>query len=161
MVVDWNIYVVVVNFYIKVGFVDKVIDVLKKVEVRLDNKDSIGYNYLIFLNVKLGKKDEILRLWEFEKIVCKRCLNRDFVNVLEFLVKIGVIEEVENVLKDWELFDNCYIFKVLNIVIVGFLDKGLFEKVEEMFEVLLEKGKDFSLNIWGLLVVGYLEKGEM
>ncbi|KAL2932215.1 hypothetical protein RDABS01_037625 [Bienertia sinuspersici] len=159
MGVDWNTYVVAANFYIKAGLTDKGIDALKKAEVRVDKKDGIGYNHLISLYAKLEMKDEILRLWELEKSACKRCINRDYINVLESLVRIGAVEATEKVLKDWESSDNCYDFRVPNIVIVAYLDKGLLEKAEAMLVSAEKKGS--SPNTWGMLAARYQEKGEM
>ncbi|KNA11298.1 hypothetical protein SOVF_136500 [Spinacia oleracea] len=159
MAVDWNTYAVAANYYIKAGLTDNTIDALKKAEVRVDTKDGIAYNHLITLYAKLEKKDEILRLWELEKSACKRCINRDYINVLESLVRIDAVEAAEKVLEEWELSDNCYDFRVRNIVTVAHIDKGLLEKAEAM--LLTEKEKGSSPNTWGLLAARYLEKGEM
>lgn len=161
MAVDWNSYAVAANFYIKGGFTYKALEALEKAEVRANTKDGIGYNHLISLYAKLARKDEILRLWELEKSACKRCINRDYINVLESLVKIGEVEEAEKVLKGWESSGNCYDFRVPNIVIVGFLEKGLLDKAEEMLEEVSKKGKASSPTTWGVLAKEYLEKGEM
>lgn len=159
MAVDWNTYAVAANFYIKAGLTDKAIDALKKAEVRVDKKDGTGYNFLITLYAKLEKKDEIMRLWELEKTACKRCINRDYIIVLESLVRISAVEAAENVLKEWKSSNNCYDFRVPNIVIVAYLDKGLLEKAEAM--LMSEKEKGSSPNTWGLLAARYQEKGDM
>ena len=161
MAVDWNSYAVAANFYIKSGLTDKAVEALKKAEVRVDKQDGTGYNHLISLYAKLAKRDDILRLWELEKSTCKRCINRDYINVLVSLVSIGEVEEAEKVLKGWESSDNCYDFRVPNIVIVAYLEKGLLEKAETMLEEIFKKGKTASPNTWGLLAGSYLEKGEM
>ncbi|XP_021726442.1 pentatricopeptide repeat-containing protein At4g21705, mitochondrial-like [Chenopodium quinoa] len=159
MAVDWNTYAVAANFYIKAGLTDKAIDALKKAEVRVDKKDGTAYNHLITLYAKLEKKDDILRLWALEKSACKRCINRDYINVLESLVRINAVEAAEEVLKEWESSDNCYDFRVRNIVTVAYLDKGMLEKAEAM--LVSEKEKGSSPNTWGLLAARYQEKGEM
>lgn len=161
IVMDWNTYAVVANFYIKGGLTDKAIDALQKSEEKLDNKDGLGYNHLISLYAGLGNKSEVLRLWGLEKSACKRCINRDYITMLESLVKLGELEEAEKVLKEWEASGNCYDFRVPNIVIVGYCEKGLFEKARAMLEDLMEKGKALTPNSWGKVAEGYLNKGEM
>lgn len=74
-IVDWNIYVVVVKFYIDGGDCGKVVEFLRMFEDRLESKDGEGYNYFIMFYFKLGDKGEVLRLWELEKDVCKRWIN--------------------------------------------------------------------------------------
>ncbi|GAB4826950.1 hypothetical protein Ancab_033830 [Ancistrocladus abbreviatus] len=158
---DWNTYAVAANFYIKAGLVDKAIDALKKAEVRVDKKDGTSYNFLISLYAKLGKKDEILNLWELEKGACNRCINRDYINVLESLVRLGELEEAEKLLKEWDLSDNCYDFRVPNILIMGYCEKGLFEKAEAVLVELKGKGKASTSSSWGTVARGYVAMGKM
>lgn len=159
MAVDWNTYAVAANFFIKAGNTDKAIDALKKAEVRVDKKEGTGFNHLISLYAKLQKKDEILRLWELEKSACKRCINRDYINVLESLVRTGAVKAAEEVLKEWKLSNNCFDVRVPNIVIAAYLDKGMLEEAEAM--LVSDKEKGCSPNTWGLLAARYQEKGEM
>ncbi|KAA8515265.1 hypothetical protein F0562_018505 [Nyssa sinensis] len=161
IVMDWNTYAVVANFYIKAGLKDKANDTLKKSEGRLDNKDGIGYNHLISLHASLGNKVEVLRLWDLEKSACKRCINRDYITMLESLVRLDDLEEADKLLKEWESTGNCYDVRVPNTVIVGYIERGLFEKAQAMLEDLMEKGKVSTPNSWGRVAAGYLDKGEM
>lgn len=160
IVMDWNTYTLVANFYLKAGLTNKVITALKKSEEKLDGKDGLGYNHLISLYAKLGKKDEVLRLWDLEKGACKRCLNRDFITMLESLVRLGELGEAEKVMEEWESSGNCFDFRIPNVLIVGFCEKGLFEKAEALLEDLMEKGKA-SPNSWGILAAGYLDVDKM
>lgn len=161
IVVDWNTYAVVANFYVKAGLISKANVVLKKAEQRLGNKDGLGYNQLISLHARLGNRDDVLRLWSLEKNACKRCLNRDYKNILETLVRLDELEEAEKVLKEWESSGNVYDFRVPNLVIVGYIEKGLCAKAEALLKHLMETGRASTPNIWGRLATGYLEKGEM
>lgn len=161
IVVDWNTYAVVANIYIKAGLTNKASVVLKKAEERLDNKDGLGYNHLISLHATLGNRDEVLRLWDLEKNVCKRCLNRDYMNMIESLMRLDEVLEAEKLLKEWESSGNCYDFRVPNAAIVAYTEKGLCEKAEAMLEYLMENGKASTPNSWGKVAAGYLEKGEI
>ncbi|XP_074272207.1 pentatricopeptide repeat-containing protein At4g21705, mitochondrial-like isoform X2 [Silene latifolia] len=161
MAVDWNTYAVAANFYIKENLFDKAVYALKKAEVRLDDKDNVGYSFLISLYAKLGKKDEILKLWELEKNIGRKCINRDFITLLESLVKVGALEEAETVLKEWESSNNVYDYRVPNVVILGYLNRGLAEKGEVMLNELLEKGRPCHPNSWSILAGFYQAKGEM
>ncbi|XP_059659180.1 pentatricopeptide repeat-containing protein At4g21705, mitochondrial-like [Cornus florida] len=161
IVMDWNTYAVVANFYIKAGLRDKANDALKKSEGRLDDKDGLGYNHLISLYASLGNTTEVLRLWGLEKNACKRCINRDYITVLESLVRLGEVKEAEKLLEEWESSGNCYDFRVPNTVVVGYIEKGLFEKAEAMLLDLMDKGKASTPNSWGRVAAGFLDKGEM
>ncbi|KAJ1381893.1 Tetratricopeptide-like helical domain superfamily [Sesbania bispinosa] len=161
IVMDWNTYSVVANFYIKAGLTSDAVDALKKSEERLDNKDGEGYNHLISLYARLGQKNEVLRLWDLEKHACKRCINRDFVTMLESLVKLAEFEEAEKILREWESSDNSYDFSVPNILIIGYSGKGFPEKAEAMLEDLQKKGKATTPNCWTVVAGGYLHKDEV
>ncbi|XP_055806539.1 pentatricopeptide repeat-containing protein At4g21705, mitochondrial [Solanum dulcamara] len=158
IVMDWNTYAAVANIYVKAGLNDKANSFLKKAEVKIDNKEGIGYNYLISVHSKLGNKDEVIRLWFLEKSALKRCINRDYINMLEALVRLDAFEEAEQLLKEWETSNNCYDIRVPYIVIIGYIDELLYEKAETLLEDLSTKGKILTPNIWGRLAAGYLDK---
>ncbi|RDY02226.1 Pentatricopeptide repeat-containing protein, mitochondrial, partial [Mucuna pruriens] len=161
IVMDWNTYSIVANFYIKAGLTSEAVYALKKSEERLDNKDGQGYNHLISLYARLGLKNEVMRIWEMEKNACKRCINRDFTTMLESLVKLGQLDEAENVVKEWESSGNCYDFGIPSILIIGYSQKGLHEKAEVMLEDLQKNGNVTTPNCWSVVAGGYLHKGEM
>ncbi|XP_027364509.1 pentatricopeptide repeat-containing protein At4g21705, mitochondrial isoform X2 [Abrus precatorius] len=161
IVMDWNTYSIVANFYIKAGFSREAIYALRKSEERLDNKDGQGYNHLISLYTRLGHKNEVMRVWDLEKSACKRCINRDYMTMLESLVKLGEFDEAKKILKEWESSGNCYDFGIPSIVIIGYTEKGLPEKAEAMLEDLQKKEKVTTPNCWTAVAGGYLHKREM
>ncbi|KAJ0082882.1 hypothetical protein Patl1_10756 [Pistacia atlantica] len=160
IVMDWNTYAVAANFYIKANLIDKAYDVLRKSEERLDKKDGIGYNHLISLYASLGNKSEVLRLWDLEKSACKRYMNRDYITMLESLVKLGELEEAEKVLKEWESSGNSYDVRIPNTIVIGYCKNGLYEKAEAMLEHLTEKGKITTPNSWAVVAAGYFTEGK-
>ncbi|KAJ8761442.1 hypothetical protein K2173_001573 [Erythroxylum novogranatense] len=161
IVMDWNTYAVVANFYIKANLADKAIEALRKSEERLCKKDGTGYHHLITLYATLGIKSEVLRLWNLEKSDCKRSINRDFINVVESLMKLDAFEDAENIMKEWESSGNCYDFRIPNAIIIGYSRKGLYAKAEALLRDLMEKGKATDPKSWGTLAAGYLDRGEV
>ncbi|GAB2212876.1 hypothetical protein Droror1_Dr00020875 [Drosera rotundifolia] len=154
---DWNTYAVAAHIYIKASLTAKAIDALKKAEVRLDEeKDGESYNFLISLYSKLGNTDEVLRLWKLEKGACNRCINRDYINVLKALVRLGELEKARTILKEWEASCNSHDPRVPDVLIAAYWGNGLFEKAKEVIEELASKGKACSPK-WKSLV----EKGSM
>lgn len=162
LTMDWNTYAVAANFYMKAGLKDKASCFLERAEERLDKKDTTCYNHLISLHASMKNKDKVFRLWDLKKSHGKNFVNRDFINMLKCLVKLGELEAAEKVLKDWESSGNCYDFQVPKVVIDGYTGTELFEKAEAMLEVLKEKGKATAPDSWSKVAEGYLEKkGEM
>ncbi|XP_047333296.1 pentatricopeptide repeat-containing protein At4g21705, mitochondrial isoform X1 [Impatiens glandulifera] len=159
IVVDWNTYAVVANIYTKVGQKEKAIDALRKAEARLDNKDGLGYNHLISLYATLGKKYEVLRLWELEKKNCKRCINRDYISIVSSLVNMNEFDEAEKVLKEWESAGTYYDFRVPNRVILAYFNLGLIEKGAALLDDLQKKGRATPASIWFKLAEEHLRRG--
>ncbi|KAF8409279.1 hypothetical protein HHK36_005353 [Tetracentron sinense] len=158
---DWTTYATVANFYIKAGLTDKAITTLTKSEEKLVTKNGLGYNHLISLYASLGNKNEVLRLWRLEKDALKRYMNRDYITMLESLVKLGELEEAETLLKEWESSGNYYDFRVPNTLLIGYCQKGLVEKAGAMLEDIMEKGKSPTPNSWGIVAAGYVDQHKM
>ncbi|XP_072957116.1 pentatricopeptide repeat-containing protein At4g21705, mitochondrial-like [Typha angustifolia] len=161
IVVDWNTYAVVANIYIKAGIIDKAISALKKAEEKLVKRDGPAYNHLISLYGHLGNKSDMKRLWELQRVNCKKFVNRDYTTMLGALVKLGELEEAEVLLKEWESSGNAFDFRVPNVLLIGYRQNGLLEKAEAMLDDFLKKGKTPPASSWGIVATGYAEKGEI
>ncbi|CAI9087469.1 OLC1v1021545C2 [Oldenlandia corymbosa var. corymbosa] len=159
MKVDWNTYAVVANFYIKAGREDEANSYLVMAEMKLEKKDNLGYNHLISLHAHLGNKDQVLWLWKLQKQTSK-CINRDYINVLKSLVRLGEFELAEELLKGWELSGNCYDFRLPLTIIDGYIKKGLCKMAEAKLRNLMNKGKATTPSSWERLSAGYLEMDE-
>ncbi|TXG62316.1 hypothetical protein EZV62_013679 [Acer yangbiense] len=149
---DWICYSAVTNFYIKAGLKEKALIYLKKIEEMI-YKDAVGYNHLICHYASLGNKDEMMRLWDLQKTHCKKHTNRDYITMMGCLVKIDELEETEKLLTEWESSCHCYDFRVPNVILVGYSQKGLIEKAEAIL-----RGKTPVPNSWSIVAAGYLDK---
>lgn len=157
---DWTTYSMVTNYCIKASMREKALIYLKKCEEKV-NKDALGYNNLISLHASLGNKDEMMRLWGLEKSNCKKQINRDYITMLGSLVKLGEFEETEKLLEEWESSCHCYDFRVPNILLIGYCQKGLIEKAETILRDKVNKGKTPTPNSWAILAAGYVDKQNM
>lgn len=153
---DWTTYSMVASFFIKAGMHEKAISYLRKCEDKVD-QDALGFNHLISHYTSLGHKDEVMRLWALQK-KCKKQVNRDYITMLSSFVKLELLEEAENLLVEWESSCECYDFRVPNIVLIGYSQKGLIERAEKMLRNIIKDGRIPSPNSWGIIAAGYLEK---
>ncbi|XP_043689895.1 pentatricopeptide repeat-containing protein At4g21705, mitochondrial [Telopea speciosissima] len=158
---DWKTYSVVAKYYLKAGLTDKAIAALKKLEEKLDKKHDHGYNYLISLYSSVGNKTEVLKFWELKKAACKRCLNKDYMAMLDALAKLGEMEEAKSLLKEWESCGNGYDFRVPNTLLIAYCEKGLVEEAEALLEDIVKSEKTPKPNSWAILAAGYIAKEEM
>ncbi|PIN22734.1 hypothetical protein CDL12_04551 [Handroanthus impetiginosus] len=153
--IDWSTYSTVAYHFIKANEKEKALTYMKKLEEKLD-KDALGYNHLISLYAHLGDKGEVMRLWGLQKFVGKKQINRDYITVLGSLVKLGEMEMAESVLKEWDSSCRIYDFRVPNILLIGYCQKGLIEKAEIMLRDIVKGGKKPIPNSWAIVSAGYI-----
>lgn len=125
---DWSTYSLVANYYIKGGLKNKALICLQKCEDNADKRNALTYNHLISHYASLGNKKAVMRLWKFQKVNCNKQLNREYMTMLGSLVKLGELDEAEKLLEEWELSGNDYDFRVPNILLIGYSQRGLIEK---------------------------------
>ncbi|KAI3466121.1 hypothetical protein Pfo_022784 [Paulownia fortunei] len=158
--IDWNTYSTVAYHFIKANEKEKALTYMKKIEEKLD-KDAMGYNHLISLYAHLGDKGEMMRLWVLQKMACKKQINRDYITMLGSLVKLGELETAEAVLKEWDSSCRTYDFRVPNVLLIGYCQKGLIEKAETMLGDIVKKGKKPTPNSWAIIAAGYLDSNNL
>ncbi|CAD6213107.1 unnamed protein product [Miscanthus lutarioriparius] len=161
IVVDWNTYAVVASNYIKGDQREKAYSALRKAEAKMDKKDADAYSHLISLYGHLGDKSEVKRLWALQMLNCKRYINKDYTNMLAVLVKLDEITEAEDLLKEWESSKNAFDFQVPNVLLTGYRQKDLLDKAETLLDGFLKKGKTPPSTSWGIVAIGYAEKGDV
>lgn len=154
--IDWSTYSMAAFQFIKANEKEKAHSYMKKMEEKLD-KDAVGYNHLISLYAHLGHKDEMMRLWALQKFVCKKQINRDYITMLGSLVKLGELVEAKAVLDDWASSCHTYDFRVPNVLLIGYCQKGLPDKSEAMLREIIGRGEIPTPNSWSIVAMGYLD----
>ncbi|KAJ4744947.1 Pentatricopeptide repeat-containing family protein [Rhynchospora pubera] len=161
IVMDWNTYTVVANVYLNSGFPALAVLALEKAEEKMNKSDSVAYNHLISLYARLRDKRQVQRLWELQKNNCKRPINRDYLIMLNALVKLDDIKEAEVLLKQWYSSLNILDFRVPNILFRAYQTSGQVEKAEALLDQFVKEGKKPHSNSWGIVAAGYVVLGEM
>ncbi|KAF7822891.1 pentatricopeptide repeat-containing protein [Senna tora] len=157
---EWNTYAMVAAFYIKAGEKEKALINLKNCEGKAGS-DAVAYNHLISHYSSLGNKNAMMRVWKLQKDKCKKQINRDYINMMGSLLKLGDHEEMERLVEEWESSRNIYDFRVPNILLIGYSRKGMIEKAETMLRSMVDKGKTPTPNSWNIIASGYVAKQEM
>lgn len=160
IVVDWNAYAAVANHYIKAGLMDKASDALDKAEERLDNKDGLAYNHLISLYSLMGKTYDVLRIWDLQKSNGKKCINKDYIVMMQALARLGEFRECEELLAEWESSGNCYDYRVPDALVTGYCNKGSYDNAKSLLEELANKGRHATPDSWERVATLFLEKKE-
>lgn len=64
-------------------------------------------------------------------------------------------------LEEWELSCLSYDFRVPNILLIGYCQRGLVEQAEDTLRDIVKKGKTPTPNSWAILAAGYVDKQKM
>ncbi|CAL1385462.1 unnamed protein product [Linum trigynum] len=155
--IDWLTYSTVAGIYIKAGLQEASLECLRKCEERV-KKNADGFNHLISHHANLGNKDEVLRLWGVAKAKFSKRQNRDYLNMMGSLVKLGELEEAEILLEEWDSACEFYDARVPNALLIGCCQKGLVEKAELLLRDRICRGKAAIPNSWAIIAAGYVEK---
>ncbi|KAK1422661.1 hypothetical protein QVD17_17947 [Tagetes erecta] len=161
IVMDWNTYTVVADYYIAGNLLEEANNMLKKAEKQLVEKDGLAYNHLISLHARLGNSLDVVRLWALQKSTCKRQINRDYITVVKSLVRINQFEEAEKILTEWSSSGNVYDFKIPSIIIDAYVKKGACDKAKDLLDRLSKDQKATTPDSWGLVALEFLKKGDV
>ncbi|XP_060668470.1 pentatricopeptide repeat-containing protein At2g20710, mitochondrial-like isoform X1 [Ziziphus jujuba] len=161
-VMDWNTYSTAANGCIKAGLVDKALLMLKKSEelILTSRRKSEGFQHILTQYAAIGKKDEVLRLWELYGKQCK-VYNRGYISMITSLLKFDDIESAEKIFKEWESQDLNYDNRIPNPLISACCSIGLFEKAESLLKRVIEKGGKPNSRTWHYLATGYFKHNQM
>ncbi|XP_015899701.3 pentatricopeptide repeat-containing protein At2g20710, mitochondrial [Ziziphus jujuba] len=161
-VLDWATYSTAANGFIKAGLVDKALLMLKKSEEMIStaNKKPAAFEFILTQYAAIGKKDEVLRLWElFNKQL--RVFNRGYMSMITSLLKFDDIESAEKIFEEWESRNLNYDIRIPNFLIRAYCRKGLFEKAESLLTRVIEKGGKPDEKTWRYLASGYFKHNQM
>lgn len=159
---DWSIYSAAANGCIKAGLLDKALSLLKKSEEQIlsAKKKGMAFEFILTQYAKLGKKDEVLRLWEVYKNQ-QKVYNRGYIGMIASLLKFDDIENAERIFEEWESKDLSFDIRIPNFLIGAYCRKGLLEKAETLYNRVIEKGGKPDAKTWRYLAMGYLHHNHM
>ncbi|KAM5559185.1 pentatricopeptide repeat-containing protein [Rosa sericea] len=155
---DWINYAVVANVYIKAGNEDKALAMLKKSEELIPSSERRreAYEHLVPQYAALGKKDNVVRLWELYKGQMK-VYNKGYRIMITSLLKIGDSESAEKIFEEWESQQSVYDVRIPNHLIAAYARKGLLDKAEAIIERVILKGAKPDAKSWYSLAKVHLD----
>ncbi|PIA27004.1 hypothetical protein AQUCO_08400043v1 [Aquilegia coerulea] len=163
--VDWHAYTVAAKGYLKLGLIDKGLEMLKRIEeMRVKDRSISLYNYLLTFYTSAGKKDDVYRIWNLYK--SKGTIeNSSYAHMIKSLEKLDDLEGAEKILEEWESQCSSYDFRVLNQLVSAYCKRGLFEKAEMLVQNSVQKGADSGRSpypsTWNIIAMGYISNKQM
>ncbi|KAI9178501.1 hypothetical protein LWI28_027304 [Acer negundo] len=160
-VVDWKVYSIAANGYLKVGLIEKALSMLKQMEGMMHRKKrKLTFEYLLTHWAGTGLKDELYRVWNMYKPQGRQ-FGSSYACMITCLAKLNDIEGAEKIFEEWE--SQCTAMcgnRVLISLLIAYCKEGLFEKAESTVNKALE-GKKPQASLWNVLAVGYEKDNQM
>lgn len=160
---DWKDYSVAVTAYRKVGLVDKALEMLKKIEVLMKNRNpnerTAAFDFLLRMYAKIGGRDELWRIWNLYKK--KRIWNKSYMCMISSVLMFDDIEGAEKILDEWESRVIAYDFRIPNCVINAYIKDGHLGKAEALLSRGIAKGGAPTFYTWLSMAGGYIEDNQV
>lgn len=158
---DWSVYVVAANGYMKSGYIEKGLAMLKKAERTVPYKSKqLAYEMILTSYATAGDKEGVYRMWNLYKDLGK-VYNSSFLSMISSLMKLDDVDGAERIFKEWECTYEVLDARVLNLMIRAYCKKGLVEKAEACVKKFIDSGKEINSKTWECLAAGYCENNQM
>ncbi|KAE9461875.1 hypothetical protein C3L33_06233, partial [Rhododendron williamsianum] len=150
-------YAIAADGYLKVGQLDRALEMLKKLEghIATEKRKSILFPILLTLYTKTGNKDELYRIWNLYKENVK-IYNKGYLTMVSSLSKFNDIEGAEKIFKEWKSRGLSYDFRIPNFLIDAYSRNGHLGKAEALLHNGIQKGGNPDGTTWYYLTGGYI-----
>ncbi|KAJ6878143.1 pentatricopeptide repeat-containing protein [Populus alba x Populus x berolinensis] len=158
---DWKLYAMAADAYLKIGSIETALTMLKKLEKWMAfRKKKAVFNFLLSLYAKTGNKDELYRIWNSYK-PSSESIDTSYCCMIDSLTKLDDIEGAEKIFEEWESqCTSMYDFRVLNGLLVAYCNRGLLEKAEAAIEKAVQ-GRTPYASTWHVMAKGYIEHDQI
>ncbi|XP_034224982.1 pentatricopeptide repeat-containing protein At2g20710, mitochondrial-like [Prunus dulcis] len=160
--VDWINYSVAANGYVKVGNVERALEMLEKSEKLISSSERprAVYEHLMTQYAVLGKKDDVVRLWKLYSKHMK-IYNKGYIAIITSLLKFGDVESAEKIYEEWESRELTFDIRIPNHLIGAYARRGLFDKAEAFLNRIILKGGKLDTRSWFTLARLYLDRNQI
>ncbi|KAL5861102.1 hypothetical protein ACOSQ3_002406 [Xanthoceras sorbifolium] len=146
-VVDWKVYSIATNGYLKVGLIEKALPMLKKMEGMMHlKKKKLIFEYLLTHWAGTGLKAELYRVWNMYKPRGKQ-FGSSYACKITCLGKLDDIGGAEKIFEEWESQTH----SALPLAIGA----------ESAVNKALAGSKPPAASLWNVLAVGYEKDNQM
>ena len=157
---DWSLYAIAANGYMKLGLFDKAFNLLKKSEELITYKKwKTALTFLMTQYAAIGKKEEAMRLWSLYKKDGKLYSN-GYLAIISSVLKFDDFETAENIFEEWESRKLGFDVRILNLMIGAYSRKGNVEAAEAALEWTIMNGGKPNSRTWSYLSSGYLQQSK-
>ncbi|XP_077244892.1 pentatricopeptide repeat (PPR) superfamily protein isoform X2 [Tasmannia lanceolata] len=158
---DWFTYSTLTSIYINATLLGKARDALKEMEQRVSKKNRVAYCSLLTLNANLLDKNGVYKIWKKIKSSFLKMNDAEYMSMISSLVKLGDIEEAENLYSEWESVSGTRDSRIPNLLLAVYIKENTMDKAENFHEQMIQRGIVSSYGTWEILAWGYLNTKKM
>ncbi|KAL5700861.1 hypothetical protein ACHQM5_026263 [Ranunculus cassubicifolius] len=156
---DWGFYSCLAAVYMEAGLVEKAELNLKEIEKQM-RFDHRAYHSLLNMYAKLGKAEEVDRIWESLKSAFPRTTNLSYLTRLHALLRLEDMDEIKRCYEEWESSFTHYDVRLANVLIKSYIKQDMIEEAKAGLDQILEKGYEPNFVTYAQFVDYFMENNE-
>ncbi|XP_044951780.1 pentatricopeptide repeat-containing protein At4g01990, mitochondrial-like [Hordeum vulgare subsp. vulgare] len=157
---NWSLYTLMANSYVKLELCGKAEIALKKAEEVMNKAELSSWYFLLSIYARCGNATEVKRIWESLKSTFKKCLNKSYLVMLEALSTIDDFESLQQIFQEWESSHEHYDMRITNVMIKAYLDKGMIDEAEAIRQRTMSQGHCNVRTVY-IFAEFYLDKSDV
>lgn len=179
IVMQWDSYAIAANGYLKAGDFKKAEAVLKKSERLIEHTKAAGrrsskahnkaaekagqaYAFLLTFYATMGRKDEVLRLWNLYKKPRNPVIyNGSYLSVISSLLKLEDLDGADKMLDEWLANKAYFDARIPGLLVTAFCKKGHIDRAESVISRLVDGGDEPKASTWSRMAHGYYKNNQM
>ncbi|KAK6911650.1 Pentatricopeptide repeat [Dillenia turbinata] len=158
---DWFMYGNLATVYVNAGLLDKANATLLKMEKQKHFSDPEALHTLINLYGRTSNAAGVNRAWENLKVFFPKTGNRSYLIMLLALSKLGDVNGLEKIFKEWESSCSTYDVRLSNVVLESYLNRNMVREAESLYKSLETREVEPNLKTCTLFMNFHLKKKQV
>jgi pentatricopeptide repeat protein len=156
--VNWSIYTTLANMYIRFDLLDRAEVCLREAEERITGRDRKAFLFFISIYGNIGKKEDMLRIWNWYKCSFNSPLNSGYKTIMQALLKLDDVAGAESLYEEW-ITSGCSLDpRICQLLMGWYCHNGLSDKARETSDRFEQQGGKPNSYIWVTLAQGFLKE---
>nr|AFN53641.1 pentatricopeptide repeat-containing protein [Linum usitatissimum]AMY26647.1 hypothetical protein [Linum usitatissimum] len=158
---NWTTYSNLAAVYTSAGEFERAKLALKMMEERIDSHDRNAYHFLLTLYGGIADLEEVHRVWGCLKAKFNQVTNASYLVMLQALARLKDVEGISKVFEEWESVCTSYDMRVANVAIRVYLEKGMYNEAEAVFDGAMERTPGPYFKTREMLMVSLLKRRQL
>ncbi|KAL8116992.1 pentatricopeptide repeat-containing protein At1g02370, mitochondrial-like [Apium graveolens] len=158
---DWFTYGNLAKIYTNAGLFEKANATLDNMEKLENLRDREAFHILITLYAQTSNLDGVNRSWDSLKLVYAKPSNVSYLVVLLALSKLGEVDALGSLYRQWESDRSHYDVRVSNVILESYLKRDMTEDAQRIFEDIVQNGAEPNTRTFESFTSYYIKQGNI